>query len=214
MLEPAAPDSRRTQTADTELAAPDSGRLTFVRGTTTPPTDSRSSLVEPAPQLPTAPVAVAETATEESIVRSRTGTVVGRKGTVGNLRERFQRRGPGGSGSTAQATPPPPAKSRRESGNGAMIESEEAFASRRGSVLLKKGVVGQWKNIFHRKAHDLVTPKTLAEELAEREQALGAKLGGCLVVYTSSTTMVRETYADCQVRNLPVHARARQRAAA
>eukprot|EP00730_Choanoeca_flexa_P012122 TRINITY_DN3357_c0_g1_i1.p1 TRINITY_DN3357_c0_g1~~TRINITY_DN3357_c0_g1_i1.p1 ORF type:complete len:634 (+),score=127.20 TRINITY_DN3357_c0_g1_i1:93-1994(+) len=121
--------------------------------------------------------------TPDAIV-SRRGTVVGRKGSIQDLRSRFANN----SGSSS-----------REQSPSQLVEGEDGFSSRRGSVLLKKGVVGRFKGMFHRKAQDLNTPKSLSRILAEKEAAVGAKTGGKLVLYTTSGTTVRQTYVQCQM---------------
>eukprot|EP00045_Choanoeca_perplexa_P004049 m.35150 g.35150 ORF g.35150 m.35150 type:complete len:539 (-) comp12370_c0_seq1:1077-2693(-) len=122
--------------------------------------------------------------TPDAIV-SRRGTVVSRKGAISDLRARFGK--------------PSPSPQRERGSSAQMVDVGDGFSSRRGSVLLKKGVVGRFKGMFHKKAHDLTTPKSQADILAEKEAAAGAKTGGKLVLYTTSGTTVRATYAACQM---------------
>ena len=90
--------------------------------------------------------------TPDTIV-SRRGTVVGRKGTIQGLRARFAN--------------PSPSSRQEQTSPAQMVDNGDSFSSRRGSVLLQKGVVSRFKNAFHKKAHNLTTPQPLAAVLAE-----------------------------------------------
>lgn len=77
------------------------------------------------------------------------------------------------------------------------VVDEETLTSRRGTVVGTVGAVQARRNQFAIKA-DKNQPKSVAEQLAESEEAAGALSGGKIVVYTTSVSTVKSTYQACQ----------------
>eukprot|EP00043_Microstomoeca_roanoka_P005410 m.55550 g.55550 ORF g.55550 m.55550 type:complete len:590 (+) comp12952_c0_seq1:39-1808(+) len=121
----------------------------------------------------------------QDVIVSRRGTVVGKRGSISEMRRRFAER------SATISTSSPALRHERES---AQSSSSSQPVQIPGNT---KGVVGRFRQLFMKKASE-VKSKPLATILQEKEEAEAEKAGGKIVVYTTSVSTVKETYWNCQ----------------